>query len=667
MEIKIQQLRLLNFKGARDLTIDFEKETTIYGFNGTFKTTCADAFRWLMFGKNSRDEANFEIKTLNPDNTPIHNLDHTVEGRIIVDGTRIILKKTFKEKWVKPRGKETPEMQGHETTYYYNDIPVTQRDYQKKIDEICQEQTFKMLTDPNYFPSLHWEKQREMVSAMIEEVTTDSVAQINPRFRALIDTVTALNVSLIQYRKHLSSEKDRIRHNPDTGLDFIPSRISEAQRSIPPAQDWAGIEKKISSLQSEIDSIDVSITDSSKGLEAENEKRLDLQRQIGEKKNQKLLVEQKAESAQSNASFEYDRQVRIAANVKRDLEDTVRQNENRITDLRKEIEGLRVEREQKIEAWKKINAETLQYSEERICPLTQLPCNALPETFLESEREEALRKFNQAKSVRLETNVSEGKKIVARIQEAELKITTCENIITETRKKLEECQTDFVAPNYEEIRKKYLEENKYQDLLTSITELETALASKGEARTIDTSELQARKREKQTEKEELQKQLAARDQIVKGNARVKELTDLQKALSQKLSDVEKEEFTLKGFEDTRIDLIEQRVNALFENVQFKMFNRLINGETEPTCMVMIGGVPYSSLNTGGRIQAGLEIVRVMADHYGVYAPIWIDNRESVFRIPEMKNQIIHLVASIEDRTLRVAYERPFVMAENISK
>jgi hypothetical protein len=80
---------------------------------------------------------------------------------------------------------------------------------------------------------------------------------------------------------------------------------------------------------------------------------------------------------------------------------------------------------------------------------------------------------------------------------------------------------------------------------------------------------------------------------------------------------------------------------------------------------MVDGIPYPSLNTGGRIQAGLEIVRVMADHYGVYAPIWIDNRESVFRIPEMKNQIINLVASIKDKNLCVVYEKPFILAENI--
>ena len=43
--IIIRQMSLLNFKGVRELTVDFdEHETNIYGANHTGKTTLFDAF-----------------------------------------------------------------------------------------------------------------------------------------------------------------------------------------------------------------------------------------------------------------------------------------------------------------------------------------------------------------------------------------------------------------------------------------------------------------------------------------------------------------------------------------------------------------------------------------------------------------------------------------------
>lgn len=52
----IKEIRLLNFKGLRDLTVEFDPALTeIYGRNGIGKTSIFDGFTWLLFGKNSED------------------------------------------------------------------------------------------------------------------------------------------------------------------------------------------------------------------------------------------------------------------------------------------------------------------------------------------------------------------------------------------------------------------------------------------------------------------------------------------------------------------------------------------------------------------------------------------------------------------------------------
>lgn len=48
----IKEIRLLNFKGLRDLTVEFDPALTeIYGRNGIGKTSIFDGFTWLLFGK----------------------------------------------------------------------------------------------------------------------------------------------------------------------------------------------------------------------------------------------------------------------------------------------------------------------------------------------------------------------------------------------------------------------------------------------------------------------------------------------------------------------------------------------------------------------------------------------------------------------------------------
>ena len=62
MQIRIKWLRLTNFKGVRNLSIDFgDRITNISGANATGKTTIFDAFTWLLFGKNSDDAKDFNI------------------------------------------------------------------------------------------------------------------------------------------------------------------------------------------------------------------------------------------------------------------------------------------------------------------------------------------------------------------------------------------------------------------------------------------------------------------------------------------------------------------------------------------------------------------------------------------------------------------------------
>ena len=54
-EIKLKRLALKNFKGIKNLAVDFEQVTNIYGENKLGKTTVFDGFTWLLFDKDCKD------------------------------------------------------------------------------------------------------------------------------------------------------------------------------------------------------------------------------------------------------------------------------------------------------------------------------------------------------------------------------------------------------------------------------------------------------------------------------------------------------------------------------------------------------------------------------------------------------------------------------------
>ena len=103
-------------------------------------------------------------------------------------------------------------------------------------------------------------------------------------------------------------------------------------------------------------------------------------------------------------------------------------------------------------------------------------------------------------------------------------------------------------------------------------------------------------------------------------------------------------------------MFEDKINSKFKKAKFKLFKELINGGIEETCETTFGGVPFSDLNSAMRINIGLDIINTLTDHYGINAPIFIDNRETVVELEPSKSQIISLIVSGEDKVLRFEKE-----------
>ena len=145
-QIILKSITLCNFKGEKERTTNFNADvTTITGGNGMGKSRHFDAFIWLLFGKDTQDRKDYEVKT-RVNGEELHNVECSVSGVIVVDGEEITLKRAFVEDWVKPRGQVERVFKGNHTECWWNETPVNVGEYTKRIEAIIDASLFKMIT-----------------------------------------------------------------------------------------------------------------------------------------------------------------------------------------------------------------------------------------------------------------------------------------------------------------------------------------------------------------------------------------------------------------------------------------------------------------------------------------------------------------------------------------
>jgi len=142
-----------------------------------------------------------------------------------------------------------------------------------------------------------------------------------------------------------------------------------------------------------------------------------------------------------------------------------------------------------------------------------------------------------------------------------------------------------------------------------------------------------------------------RDRDIK---RIAELEEEQKELAKAFEEQEALLFATEEFTRKKVELLEDKINSKFKHARFKLFEDLINGGLQETCVTLFDGVPYDKgLNNAAKINVGLDVCETLQKHFGVKAPIWVDNSESVVNLLNVDTQIIQLIVSGIDKKLRV--------------
>lgn len=644
-KITIKTIRLRNFKGTKSLEVNFnDGETTITGDNETGKTTVFDAFNFLLWQKNSANEKQFGIKTLDKDNNAFPKLEHEVSGIILNNGAEVELKVIYKEKWTKRRGSETMEMTGHDTSYFVNEVPKSASEYAQVINTIIPAEFARMITDPMYFNThLKWEQRRAILTGIAGEITDDDVfdkiATPQNDYGEVINIINS-DKSLEDKKKEIAVKKSKIKDE----ISVIPSRIDEVDRMKPAVKDWESIENEISGLEKEKDSVQVKIDDQSAAYQKDFDK---VSAKIQEKNNLTLKIQQEENRLKTEANTERLRIIQQNSEKEQDIlakKSLIVQYSGSVASNSNEIDLIRLRNDSLKEEWTKLNA-TPVTSEDR--PNEDCPTcgQALPQQEIEARWNEITQRANADRASKMKELADKATLNNAVIKGKKNVIESENSAISELKAEIEGIQ---ILPVPEEKEPVSAELTELKEKLKAMPDV---FETQGKASTQD---LKIKILELQRKIDVLKIELSGKQTIEKSDKRIKELTDEQRRLSQELAGMEKIEMQIDQFNKAKIEMVENRVNSLFSLVKFKMFENQIKGGEAPTCVCMINGVPFSDLNTAGKIQAGIDIIATLQKHFEYVAPVFIDNRESVSEIPAIECQIINLVVVKGQKTLKVA-------------
>ena len=681
--IQLVSLGYENFKGAKKFKFDPDgKNASLVGANGTGKTTAFDAFLYLLFGKDSTGRTDFECRPLDDKNQPVKGLVVSVQATLKIDGVTHVFKKEEKEKIVKK------EFKGCETFCWIDEVPKLVSEYSAYIKGILPEDTFKMLTDTHYFcEKFHWTSRRETLVKMAGEISEPKgfdalLAQLNGR------TVEQLRKVFLERKKGYELERDG-----------IGPRIDEIQKGL---KDYAGkstalkdqrnvllgeiqrfdderdvLLSKEQSRQKKIETLnalnkqkserEISIATDPKLLEGFRKEQGQLQTDLG-----------KSRKAVDNASLDCQKKVNEIASSKLTLQGYLTSLESiRIeftnaskTDL---IDNLGKSGQEEIGKIRAVVDDTKCFN-----PLCGKPYDVSVTSKAKQARESKIKELENSYQSQITELKNKQVAVLADIRQrgndtkaksvgqknAIEKLESEANILTDKLRAFEadhKILDDRVSKRLLEIDKAVNGREKPDFAADALWNKTVGLITKaekeiGESVSGQLVVIEDNRKAKSEEVEKLNQSLAQADRSEQDKKRIGELTEQEKDLSQKITEIDGQLASIAGYNASVSELVEAAVNHKFKRVTFKLFDRNLDGTPVPTCEAMLDGVPYSDLSYGQRIVVGVDIINVLSAHYGYSVVLFVDNSESLTYALEAQSQTICLRADRKQKTLKVEIE-----------
>lgn len=640
--MKLTKLELLNFKGLKAFTINFNGDVIIRGDNATGKTTVFDSVCWLLFGKDSLDRADFEIKTLDG-GEPIHKVNHEVTGTFTLDeGGTVELKRVYREKYSSPRGGEVT-MTGHTTDYFVDGVPKKEKEYKEIVNSLVDENIFKLITNPLYFNETYsWQNRRKLLLEMCGDISDEDVIAEYSELKALTDILSGHSVD--DHRKVVAAKKTAINKE----LDMIPVRIDEALRgkpSIDTPRDVLIQEISLATTTLEALEADKALLVNGHAVVDTRAELRDVQRRLMARESELQMEYKKQFALKSN---EYDMVVSELNNLSSKVEST----KHRLDTSNRDIQRIESVIDELMHQRQQVNEDVFVMDIDEACPTCG---QKLPAEQIQAAREKAETKFNLRKSKQLEElnqSIELKQQDIENIKKRDAGLEPVETL--EALIKAKELVKQTITDEIGQLTAPVLDDDSiYADLKAEEFMLQMKLDESNTDHSEEIADIDKRIATTKEHRFNLETELNKYEEAKRIDTRVAELESQQAELAAEKSKLDEASYLMDEFVKAKVNMLEDVINSRFKLARFKMFNVMINGNIEECCETTYKGVPYRSMNNAARINVGLDIINALTSYFKVNAPVFIDNAEAVTEFVPVNSQTIKLIVDESEPQLVV--------------
>ena len=630
-QLKIKKISIENFAGLKNQIFEFNgNDARVYGANGTGKTTTATALQWLLFDKGlDGSTKSFNPVPLDENNEEEYELIPIVEVELDDNGKTLKIRKESSRSRTKKQ--------------YINDERLKVKDFQSRISELVSEDVFKLITNPAAFNQLHWKEQRTILFEIADDIDTETIIKTNKDFEAIPQILGDHDIETKQ--KILKDKISQIEKD----IKDIPIRINqtESNKQEVPKYD----EERYEEIKQEIERLGKERVDVQNG-KAE----IDLRNQLADKQAELKRLEDNHEANNENRITSLNNEFNVEEGTVSNLKTQIKNNNQQIdyeNNRRKTLLDKHKEIQSQIE---EVKNRQFEYKDDGVCSCCG---QALPADQIEQAKEKALKQFNKNKSQEIEELnnskervVNDGKQIKPTIEKLESQNNSLQIRVNEAEDKSQRILNKINQLKASSVNVTQTEE--YKSVLNDINEINNKRKDIKTTINDQLVNIDNQITELTQEKVEFENVKAIESSNKHLDDAIRELRMQEDNLLDEKEEYVHQNQVLKAFITTRVKMLTENVNNKFNIAEFKLFNQLVNGELEETCVTTVDGVEYSGgLNNAARINVGLDIINTLSQHYKITAPIFIDNAESITDIIPTEAQQIQLIVSGQDKNLRM--------------
>lgn len=634
--MKILKIELSNFKGCKSAEYDFGDRTNVYGMNGTGKTTIADSILWVFTDKNiSNEKVGMKIRN-------IFEVEKTPSVRIWFEhnGIEYDIEKSQKLETNTRNGIESRKTINN---FRWNGQTITLKAINENLKDIgIDNDNFMMLVNPIDFLNRKQADVRKVIMRMAGSFTDIDIAlQIGqaPDVASLLDQRTLEEIEATA-KGTISKLKSEYGKNGE----MIDAKIEALMESKTDGLDRAKIEEEKAKIQAEIEQIQA---ESSLSLSQTADKNAmeRIVRELKEKYVKQLEIIFKTTNSLYNSKIE---ELKTIKNTILNADSNIRNRKREIERSKEIIE----EYEKKI-----LDIQNKDVVVDEVCPTCNRELPKVDVLHAKQRLEQQYQKTIDGHKDRIDREK-------AFVEECEKTIVDNQVILDNSNKELEEKQQELENTKFF----KSTNEINYKDypelvnLVDEIKEKDEQIKSfADEHRNDKYSAMANRLGILEDELKHLDNEMA----LVENNENIDKRIEEYKAekidvVGQKLK-AEKILYQIGLINKAKNEIVVDEINSHFKKVKWKLFEYQMNGEYKEICEPTIDDKPlFSSVNTGKRLEAEVDILDGLQNFYGQNLPIILDNAECLDSTSKEKiktnRQLILLNVSNIDKDLRVEGE-----------